>query len=91
MKLLQETQCGQYSDNCQQCMNVRDANCGWCVTSNRYIHVLSRFWGEEIKNSPAYSRLMLLSKSIVMICKIVLQFHDLVVSFYVDVPQKWNV
>ncbi|XP_052678387.1 plexin-A2-like, partial [Crassostrea angulata] len=34
-KWIQETQCGRYSDNCMQCMDVRDANCGWCVTNTR--------------------------------------------------------
>uniref|UniRef100_K1R650 Plexin-B2 n=1 Tax=Magallana gigas TaxID=29159 RepID=K1R650_MAGGI len=34
-KWIQETQCGRYSDNCLQCMDVKDANCGWCVTNTR--------------------------------------------------------
>nr|XP_034305137.1 plexin-B2 isoform X1 [Crassostrea gigas] len=56
VKLLQETQCGQYSDNCQQCMNVRDANCGWCVTSNRCTSkmecasVATDYWLPSVKN-----------------------------------------
>uniref|UniRef100_A0A8W8LTF4 Sema domain-containing protein n=1 Tax=Magallana gigas TaxID=29159 RepID=A0A8W8LTF4_MAGGI len=56
VKLLRETQCGQYSDNCQQCMNVRDANCGWCVTSNRCTSkmecasVSPDYWLPSVKN-----------------------------------------
>lgn len=32
VKLLPTKKCGLYSELCQQCMDVRDAHCGWCVT-----------------------------------------------------------
>uniref|UniRef100_A0A8W8LTQ5 Sema domain-containing protein n=1 Tax=Magallana gigas TaxID=29159 RepID=A0A8W8LTQ5_MAGGI len=32
VKLLPSKNCGQYSGNCQQCMDVNDFDCGWCVT-----------------------------------------------------------
>lgn len=56
VRVVQETQCGEYSDNCQQCMNVRDANCGWCVTSNRCtskmecVSVATDYWLPSVKN-----------------------------------------
>eukprot|EP00105_Crassostrea_gigas_P013875 XP_011430342.1 PREDICTED: plexin-B2-like [Crassostrea gigas] len=56
VKLIQETQCGEYSDNCQQCMDVRDANCGWCVTSNRCTSKMecasvgTDYWLPSVKN-----------------------------------------
>eukprot|EP00105_Crassostrea_gigas_P043810 XP_019927958.1 PREDICTED: plexin-B2 isoform X2 [Crassostrea gigas] len=56
VRLLQETQCGRYSDNCQQCMDVRDVNCGWCVTSNRCTSKMEcasgspDYWLPSVKN-----------------------------------------
>lgn len=33
--------CEQYSENCQQCMDIQNVNCGWCVTQGGYVfHVI---------------------------------------------------
>ncbi|XP_062602005.1 plexin-A2-like isoform X2 [Saccostrea cucullata] len=34
VKLHQQRNCSQYSQNCTACMGAKDAHCGWCINTN---------------------------------------------------------
>lgn len=56
VKLLQTKNCGKYSKSCQQCMDIQNAHCGWCVTKgvcstySECSSLSSTYWLASLKN-----------------------------------------
>nr|XP_034306752.1 plexin-A2-like [Crassostrea gigas] len=56
VKILRTKTCEQYSENCQQCMDIQNVNCGWCVTQggcstySECTRFASTYWLPSVKN-----------------------------------------